>query len=242
MEISPAPRILGYIAGFPVTDTFWVAIAISILLILVFTITAKRMKQVPKGLQFWVETIVVGSYDFMHDMTQKKQLTSRLHPFALTVFLIFIVGNLLTFVPGITSLTYNGHHLYRAATTDYNMVLIITMFFLIVIQATTIMTGGPLTYFKKFFNFTSPMNFVLGLFDLIGEAARLVSLSFRFFGNAFAGEVLIAVFLFIFPYLLPLPFMFLILLTSIIHPAVFALLATIYIQMAVVEKGKMGAR
>jgi len=73
MEISPAPRILGYIAGFPVTDTFWVAIAISILLILVFTITAKRMKQVPKGLQFWVETIVVGSYDFMHDMTQKKQ-------------------------------------------------------------------------------------------------------------------------------------------------------------------------
>ena len=236
MDLSLTPDILGHIGGFPITNTFWVAVFLSLLLILIFTWVSKKLKLVPGVLQVLLETIIDGSYNLIKDTTNSKKIANRLHPFALTVFLLFLFGNLLSFVPGLSTVTYNDIPLYRTATTDFNMVLIITMFFLIIVQMTTIVSGGLLTYFKKFLNFSSPLNFILGFFDIIGEFARLISLSFRFFGNAFAAEVLFAVLLFIFPYILPLPFMALILLSSIVQPAVFALLAMIYIQMAVVEK------
>jgi len=236
MDLSLTPNVLGYIAGFPITNTFWVAVLLSVILILVFLKGTYRMKEVPRGLQLWLEIIVDGSRQFVRESAGSDVITHRLHPWVLTIFLMFLVGNLLSFIPGLPSMTFNGQPLYRTATTDYNMVLIISLFFVIIVQMTTIMTGGIFTYLKKFINPTSPLNFILGFFDIIGELAKLISLSFRFFGNAFAAEVLVAVLLFIFPYVLPLPFMSILLLSSIVQPAVFALLVMIYIQMAVVQK------
>jgi len=236
MDLSITPKILTYVAGFPITDTFWVTILLTIILILAFVWGSWNMKQVPKGLQLWLEVIVEGSRDFMHEATNSEKITNRLHPWVLTIFLLFIVGNLISFFPGLPSLTFNGEAIYRTATTDYNMVFIIALVFMIVAQAVSIMTGGFFGYIKKFINFKSPLDFILGFFEIIGEIAKLISVSFRFFGNAFAAEVLLAVLLFIFPYLLPLPFMVILLLSSIVQPAVFALLILIYIQMSVVHK------
>ncbi len=236
MDFSLAPNILGYISGFPVTNTLWVAVLVSIILVLLFALARARRRTVPRGLQLFLETIVEGGWKLIRDSSGSEKVANRLHPFALTVFLLFIVGNLLSFLPGLSSITYRGMPLYRTATTDYNMVLIIALFFIIMVQMVSITTGGVLNYIKKFFNFSSPLNFILGFFDIIGETAKLVSISFRFFGNAFAGEVLVAVLLFIFPYVLPLPFLGIILLSSIVQPAVFALLVMIYIQMAIVAK------
>lgn len=68
--------------------------------------------------------------------------------------------------------------------------------------------------------------------DLVGELAKVMSLSFRLFGNIFAGEVLGAVMLFMFPFFLPLPFMFLGLLTAVVQPFVFSVLTLVFISMA----------
>ena len=68
--------------------------------------------------------------------------------------------------------------------------------------------------------------------EIISEVAKILSLSFRLFGNIFAGEVLAAVMLFLMPYFLPLPFMFLGLLSAVIQAFVFSLLTTIFIAMA----------
>jgi F-type H+-transporting ATPase subunit a len=236
MDLSLTPSILTYVAGFPITNTFWVAIMLSLLLILIFFFGTRKMQEVPKGLQLWLEIIVDGSRSFMNESTRSDKVTNRLHPWALTIFLLFLVGNLISFIPGLPSVTFNQEPLYRTATTDYNMIFVISFFFIVVIQMVNITTGGIVNYFKKFINFSSPLNFILGFFDIIGEFAKLVSLSFRFFGNAFAAEVLIAVLMFIFPYILPLPFMPILLLSSIVQPAVFALLVMIYIQMAVIPK------
>jgi len=198
----------------------------------------KKMKTVPSGFQSIVEAVVVGSYDFLSQTSQSKKITKRLFPFLLTTLLLFLVGNLVSYLPGLSAISYNNIPLYRTATTDYNLILIISLFFLIIIQSTTIVTGGLLGYIKKFLNFKGPLDFVLGLMDIIGEIAKLVSISFRFFGNAFAGDVLIAVLIFIFPYILPLPFMGLLLISSVVQPAVFCILVLIYVQMSVVEKTK----
>jgi F0F1-type ATP synthase membrane subunit a len=68
--------------------------------------------------------------------------------------------------------------------------------------------------------------------DLIGEVAKIVSLSFRLFGNIFAGEVLSAVMLFLMPFLVPLPFTFLGLLTATVQAFVFSVLTLVFISMA----------
>tara|TARA_Y100000310_G_C20654948_1_gene801504 strand:+ start:1287 stop:2018 length:732 start_codon:yes stop_codon:yes gene_type:complete len=242
MELSLTPKVITTIAGFPITDAFWVTIGISIFLIVIFLIGARKMKQEPKGLQFWLEVIVDGTRSFMHESTNSDKVTNRLHPWILTIFLLFLVGNLLSFIPGFTSLTFNGEHIYRAATTDYNLVFILALTFLIVAQVVNIMTGGIWGYIKRFINFKNPLEFILGFFEIIGEFARLISVSFRFFGNAFAAEVLIAVLMFIFPYLLPLPFIMILLLASFVQPAVFALLIMIYIQMSIAEKKPIKAK
>jgi len=193
------------------------------------------MKEVPKGLQLWLEIIVDGSREFMKETMKQDKPTNRLHPFVLTIMLLFLVGNLISFIPGLSSITFHGEALYRTATTDYNMVFVLALAFLIVAQAINIYTGGFFGYIKRFINFKTPLDFILGFFEIIGEIAKLISVSFRFFGNAFAAEVLIAVLLFIFPYILPLPFMMILLLSSIVQPAVFALLIMIYIQMSIVD-------
>lgn len=236
MNFSLAPAVLGHIAGFPITNTLWVAILVSLILIALFGIARLRRRAVPGGLQLFLEIIVEGAHNLIRESSGSEKVANRLHPFALTVFLLFITGNLLSFIPGLPSVTFNGAPLYRTATTDYNMVLIVALFFIIIVQIVNITTGGILGYFKKFINFSSPLNCILGFFEIIGEAAKLISISFRFFGNAFAGEVLVAVLLFIFPYVLPLPFMAIILLSSVVQPAVFGLLVMIYIQMAIVAK------
>ena len=236
MDFSLAPNILFYIAGFPVTNTLLTTIVLSVLLMLVFSVAARRMKTVPTGFQVWLEAIVVGAHDFLAETSQSKTVTRRLFPYLLTCLLLFLVGNLVSYLPGLGTILYHGAPIYRTATTDYNLVLILAVFFLLIVQATSIITGGLLGYIKKFLNFKSPLDFVLGLMDIIGEIAKLVSVSFRFFGNAFAGEVLIAVLLFIFPYVLPLPFMALLLISAIVQPAVFSILVVIYIQMGIAEK------
>jgi len=68
--------------------------------------------------------------------------------------------------------------------------------------------------------------------DLIGELAKVISLSFRLFGNIFAGEVLGVVMLFLAPFFIPLPFMFLGLLTAMVQAFVFAVLTLVFITMA----------
>lgn len=236
MDFSLVPHVITYVAGFPVTNTLWVTVFLSLLLVAAFGIARLTLRPVPGGFQLFLETIVEGSYNLIHESSGSAVMANRLHPFALTVFLLFLAGNLFSFLPGLPSVTFHGEPFYRTATTDYNLVLILALFFLIIAQMVSIATGGILAYFKRFINFSSPLNFILGFFEIIGEGAKLVSISFRFFGNAFAGEVLVAVLLFIFPYILPLPFLLIILLSSIVQPAVFALLVMIYLQMAVMAK------
>ena len=81
-----------------------------------------------------------------------------------------------------------------------------------------------------------PVNFFLGLMDIISEIAKIISLSFRLFGNMFAGQILATVVIGLVPYIIPIPFALLGVLTAFIQAAVFSILVLIFMSMAVVEK------
>jgi F-type H+-transporting ATPase subunit a len=69
----------------------------------------------------------------------------------------------------------------------------------------------------------------------LSEATRMVSFSFRLFGNVFAGEVLLIVILNLVPYLVPLPFLFMEVFVGFVQAAVFAILTLVFLKMATLE-------
>lgn len=87
---------------------------------------------------------------------------------------------------------------------------------------------GIFSYIKKFLNFSNPINFFVGILEGISEATKILSLSFRLFGNLFAGETLLIVSSFLFAYLMPLPFLGLEILVGFIQAIIFSSLVVIF--------------
>ena len=92
-------------------------------------------------------------------------------------------------------------------------------------------------YLKKFFNFSNPINFFVGILELISEFAKVISFAFRLFGNIFAGEVLLAVILMLVPYFVPIPFYGLEIFVAVVQAFVFAMLTLVFIKLAMVSHG-----
>jgi F-type H+-transporting ATPase subunit a len=122
--------------------------------------------------------------------------------------------------------------LFRAATADLNLT-----FALAIIVMTLVQVYGfaalKLEYLGKFLNFKSPMDFGLGIMELISEASRILSFAFRLFGNIFAGEVLLAVMAFLLPFIVPLPFLVMEIFVGLIQALVFSMLTVVFLNMAV---------
>jgi F-type H+-transporting ATPase subunit a len=87
-------------------------------------------------------------------------------------------------------------------------------------------------YFKKFFNFSSPIMFYVGLLELISELSKIVSFAFRLFGNIFAGEVLLVVIGSLIGLIAPIPFYGLEVFVGFIQALVFSMLSLVLMNMA----------
>ncbi len=227
-----APEVLFHIGSFPVTNSFFWSIFLSLVLMAGAIKLNYSIKQQPGSFQNLVEAIIEGGYKFIGTLNRNEKQVKILFPLAFTMFLFILVTNLFSFLPGASAVTYDGAALFRSVMADYTIVFMLTLVSVIGIQIAAIVANGPIGYIGKFINFSSPLNFVLGLMDIIGEISKILSLSFRLFGNVFAGEVLGAVMLFLMPFFLPLPFLFMGLLSAIIQAFVFSLLTTIFITMA----------
>lgn len=236
LNISLAPDVLFNIAGFPITNTLLWSFVLSIFLILVFVIPARNLKMIPGKFQSFIEMLIEGAYEFVESIIGPGKKARRIFPLVFTMFIFSLVANLAVYIPGQSAITINRGgefvSVFRAVMSDYGMVLIMTLISVLVTQIVAVVTAGPWKYLGRFINFKNPLKFFLGIMELIGEVAKIVSLSFRLFGNIFAGEVLGSVMLFLAPFFIPLPFMFLGLLTAVVQAFVFAVLTLVFISMA----------
>ncbi|MBU0721999.1 F0F1 ATP synthase subunit A [Patescibacteria group bacterium] len=236
LSISLAPDILFNIGSMPITNTLFWSFFVSLFLIVITLIINRSLKSVPGTLQNIVEILIEGSYLFVQTITGSNKKTKYLFPLVFTMFIFIAIANIFVFIPGQSAITLdNGEGsvpLFRAVMSDYGMVFILTIISIIAMQVAAIATNGPFKYIGKFLNFKGPLEFFLGLMDFIGELAKILSLSFRLFGNIFAGETLTAVLLFLLPFIAPLPFMFLGILTAIVQAFVFATLTLVFVTMA----------
>lgn len=127
----------------------------------------------------------------------------------------------------------------RAPSADLNFTLALAVVTVVLTQYFGVRAQRG-SYFKKFFDvsgfkqgvFMGLIGIFVGILELIGEIARLLSFSFRLFGNIFAGEVLLLVMAFLIPYIVSLPFYGLELFVGFIQAAVFMMLAVVFMSMA----------
>lgn len=233
LQVSLAPEALFAVGSFPITNTFIWEIVLSGVLVAVAFFTFFTLKTIPSGLQNFLEVIVDAGFSLVKSiMGESEKKARRAFPLVFTMFLFILLANLFTFLPGAAAISKGGAPVFRAVMSDYGMVFVMTVVAIVTVQVVAIVSAGPFGYIKQFIDFSSPLNFVLALMNIVGELAKVLSLSFRLFGNMFAGEVLGAVMLFLMPYFVPLPFAFLGLITAIIQAVVFSMLTAIFIAMA----------
>lgn len=229
MEIHLSPEKLLSFQNFEITNTLIISLMMILPLLFFSKTLSSRLKLIPSRWQNFFEVLIEKILGFMENVLESKEKARKFFPLIATIFIIIILSNWLEVLPGLGSI------LLRSPSSDLNFTLAIAVSTVISIQLFGIAGLGFFRYAKRFINFSSPLKFFVGLLELIGEAAKIVSFSFRLFGNIFAGEVLLIVVYFLAPYVLPLPFMFLEIFVGFIQALVFSMLTLVFLKIATVE-------
>jgi len=237
IHVAIAAEKLGEFVGIPITNTLvtsWVVIGI---LVMAAFLLRSKLAMVPSRFQTLVEEMVTFVYDYIAETLGSREWARKFFPLLMTIFLFIFVGNMLHFIPGIGSIQYNGDALLRAPSTDLTVPLVLALISFFVIEITGILAIGFWKYAGKFLvnPIKSPLGAAVGFIELIGELVRVVSLSFRLFGNILAGEIVIAVAIYFAPYFAPVPLMMFEVFIGLLQAAVFALLTLFFIKLAIAE-------
>ncbi len=248
---------IGHIGTFTVTNslfTTWVVVFI----VLIISIAIKiKVKLIPKGIQNIFEMLILGAMDLADQVTGSKKITAKVFPFAFSIFMFVLINNWLGLLPlggfGLVETTTHGKAfipLIRSGTADINTTLALGVVSVIGANFFGIVSIGMWKMFNKYVNLKSlgevvikvkkdptilisaPIMFFVGILELVGEFAKIASLSFRLFGNVFAGEVLLMSMSMILAYGLPLPFIVLELFVGFIQAFIFAILTLVYFTIA----------
>ena len=232
-------EIMGNLGGLPITNTLLMSWVVIITLGILGFVIGKNVKLIPSRMQTLLEALFSFVYDYIAETLESRDMARKFFPLLLTIFLFIFTANMLEFTPGIGSVGFfHGEEfspLLRSANTDLNATLALAIISFLVIELTGIFTIGIWKYAQKFVSFRSVMGFAVGIIELFSEIARLISFSFRLFGNIFAGEVLILVVGYFVPYFLPVPIMMFEVFVGFIQAAIFALLTLFFIKIAITE-------
>lgn len=251
-----ASETIAHIGEFPIRNSMvmgWLAVLVLIIVAVIFR--KKGGKLVPRGIQNFVEALIEGLFNFFDSITQDREQTRRFFPVVATIFLFVILSNWMGIFPGVGPIGIWEEHevegsgigdegsvkpnlilvpLFRSGYADINMTLALAIISVVVTQIMGIRSLGFFHYAGKFFvnPFRDPIGAFVGLLEFISEFAKMISFSFRLFGNIFAGEVLLLTISFLVPFIAPLPFYGLELFVGLVQALVFSLLTLVFMKMA----------
>ncbi len=241
MQISLQAEKLFTVAGFPVNNSLLAGVAASLLLIVVFGLAALRVKQKPgKGFSQVIEAAFEALINFIENVTHDREQAVRFFPLVATLFFFILFSNWMGLLPGFGSVTYKTAEgvvpLLRGANADINTTLALALISVLMTQVYAVRELGIAVHLKKYFSLNPILSFV-GALEIIGEFSKMISFSFRLFGNIFAGEVLLIVISGLVPILGPLPFFGLELFVGLIQALVFATLSLVFLSIATKAHG-----
>ena len=263
-HVSLPAEAVFHAGGFPVTNTLIASLLTTVILVIVAYLATRKMKLVPGRFQCAMEAIVEALLGFI-DSVAGKGNARRFFPVVATIFIFVITNAYLALLPFFGSIGIFGEHgsihLFRAANTDVNMPLAIAVVAFISVEYWGLRSLGLSGYLHNFFNLhplteglkqlakgrVRPaisgvafgiINIVVGALEVFSHLIRLVSFTFRLFGNMTAGEILLLVVTFLVPFILSLPFYGLELLIGFIQALIFAGLTLVFAVIAVAAHGE----
>ena len=264
----PAPELpaeeVFHLFGFPITNSIMGSWITMVFLVVFSYVITRRMKLVPRRLQSAFEFLLGWIYSFCRNVAGEKD-GRRFFPIVATIFLFVAFNAWLSLLPGFGSIEIvnaEGHHvhLFRGANTDINTPLAIALMSFIFVEYFGLKTLG-IRYLRKFFNvgqffrsigqifrgrlkaglsglFTGLINVFVGMLETLSEFIRIVSFTFRLFGNMTAGEILLLIIAFLIPWVVALPFYGLELLVGFVQALIFGGLTLVFLRMAVTHHGE----
>ena len=223
------------------TSSMVVTWTVAALLIIIAQLATRKVQMVPAGLQNFVEWLVEGLYDFFGEILG-PDLVKKSFWFFCTLFIFILFTNWFGLIPGVGTITYGGQPILRGGNADLNMTLAMSLTFFALWTVWSLQSLGAGGFLKHIFwggggsgimgLFMVAIFLFVGVIEVVSIAFRPVSLSFRLYGNVFAGENILESMMHLggpaFGWLLPLPFYFLELLVGIVQALVFALLTSVF--------------
>ena len=229
-HISIIPQTILNLADFPITNTLFTSWVVLILLCLFAITLSSKIKEIPGRIQAGIEIFIEGFLNFLETIGGNRETAVRFFPFVATLFLFVLTANWFGILPGVGSVGFfheDGEFLslFRSVNSDLNMTLALAIMTVTVSHIAGLVYVGTLGHIGKFLNFKSPIALFAGVLEIIGEISKIISLSFRLFGNVFAGEVLLVIISFLVPYIAPIPFLGMELFVGLIQALIFSVLA-----------------
>jgi F-type H+-transporting ATPase subunit a len=253
---TAAPTIF-HIGPFPVTNSMLVTWIVAILVIVFAQYSTRKMKDVPDGAQNFWEFLVESLYSFLEEIVGADLIRKTFWFFA-TIFIFIFFTNWFGLLPGVGTIgwghaTANGFEVtepwLRGGNADLNMTFAMAMIFMVMWFIWALQSNGINGFILHIFGpkgdsqgalkyFMILVFFLVGFIEVISIAFRPISLSFRLYGNVFAGENLLdamsntvqhpAWAKAVFSALLPIPFYLLELLVGFVQAIVFMLLTAVF--------------
>ncbi len=266
IHISIAAEELFRIGPLPITNSLLVTYLTILLFIIIVILIRAKKNIIPVGIQNVVEYIMEYFYNLICEVFGSEERGRKFFPLIMTIFLFVLIINWFGLLPGVGSIGFyrekavqseNIEHkevsgepaheaeihkhkefipLFRGASADLNTTLALALISVIFTQIYSIQILGFKGFIKRFIKLKNPIMFFVGVLELIAEIAKIISFSFRLFGNIFAGEVLLTVMLFLLPFVVPLPFLALEIFVGVIQAVIFSLLTLFFIKVATTEE------
>lgn len=251
-----------HIGNFTVNNSLinsWIAVFV---LVVFCVVLGKKIGKIPRGIQNIFEIILEGALKLADSITGDRKKSEKFLPICLALFLFILVNNWLGLIPGVGTIgfieNHDGHKVFvpmlRGGTADFNTTLALAILAVTISHFMGTVFVGTVNHFNKFLNvkalleipkkirgdFTivlvNPIKVFVGVVEIIGEVAKIASLSLRLFGNIFAGEVLLISMMMICAYGAPIPFIFLEIIVGTIQAVIFSILTLVFLSISTTKE------
>ncbi len=230
--VSFAAEPIFSLGFFRVTNSLLDTFLVDGLLIGLMVAINKKISLVPGFLQNLVEMAVESFYDITESVANER--AGRIFPYLMSFFLFILLANWTGLIPGISAIGLREEGtlvpFLRPATSDLNTTLALALVSLVATHAMSIRITGIKDYLSRYISI-NPLNLYIGILEAVGEVVKVVSLSFRLFGNIFAGEVVLGTVSTIFAVLFPLPFLMLEVVVGLVQALVFSMLTMAFMAV-----------
>ncbi len=245
-HISIAAEPLFHIGPFALSNSGLLGI-LGYIVLIGLLIYAARWAQAPSGSRRpLLAALIAWGYETLYATVQQiipdRRLARQLAPLPITIFLFIIVQYWMGILPFVGPITWGGVPLFRGLAADLNTTFALAIVTMVAVQIYAIKIHGFFGNIGRYLRnpFTDPAGAFEGILELIAEFSRLVGLSFRLFGNVFAGEVLLVIIAFLTKYAATValvPFYIFELFIGSIQAYIFFMLTTVFISLGFASHG-----